>query len=460
MKRTILTQAILILAFLTTTIDLHGQVTIGSGEKPNAGALLDLKMDNQGMSTKGLGLPRVELKDIKTKTDLAETMGLPSGTLNAADHAGLVVYNIGKDEVSLATRFCPGLHVWDGTEWQVLGAYPEMGETRILQSTQLKGFTHLDPSNTAHPMWATLGKNPASYPLGYIGQFTDNRPNDAPQTYHYTRFYVGYTEHDNTFNVTRDISCAQDGSAIVTSTETVAGSLTFEDGVWMAENLRAIKMPDGTAIAQNPYGGEAVGSTTSPRYYYPNNQAANRATLGVLYNWPAAINMGTGPGQTPDPPGGGLANVGLDEANRIQGICPAGWHLPSDRQWTDLENGIIINTSKFSSTPDIGGALLPYSGYIYPVWRGTSHGRAMKATGSTINGLASNGTSKSAAQGGFELFLAGNGESGAFGYYGGAAIIWSSSRMVVRYFANTVDKGCVGGYQSGYLLSVRCKKDD
>lgn len=43
-----------------TTINLNSQITIGSSEKPADGALLDLKQE--GITTKGLGLPKVQLK--------------------------------------------------------------------------------------------------------------------------------------------------------------------------------------------------------------------------------------------------------------------------------------------------------------------------------------------------------------------------------------------------------------
>jgi len=49
---------------------------------------------------------------------------------------------------------------------------------------------------------------------------------------------------------------------------------------------------------------------------------ANYATYGVLYNWHAAM---AGAGSSNSTPSG------------VQGICPDGWHLPSDAEWTQLE---------------------------------------------------------------------------------------------------------------------------
>ena len=71
---------------------------------------------------------------------------------------------------------------------------------------------------------------------------------------------------------------------------------------WTKTNLRSTKAADGTAIA--------VGSDTSTTVayrYYPNNNSSNVSAYGYLYNWEAA-----------------------------KLVCPAGWHLPSDAEWTTL----------------------------------------------------------------------------------------------------------------------------
>jgi uncharacterized protein (TIGR02145 family) len=72
------------------------------------------------------------------------------------------------------------------------------------------------------------------------------------------------------------------------------------------------------------------GSTTEPHYYvYGYNgidvaaakATADYSTYGVLYNWPAAMN---GEASSSSNPSG------------IQGVCPVGWHLPSNAEWTEL----------------------------------------------------------------------------------------------------------------------------
>ncbi|NDV69581.1 FISUMP domain-containing protein [Dysgonomonas sp. 25] len=112
MKQKILAQAIIILALIVTTSSLHAQVSIGSPEAPNKGALLDLKMDNQGMSTKGLAMPRVTLTD---KDKLYPMLANGYAASEDAAHTGLIVYHNDK-----CTMDGKGLYVWNGSEWQPL----------------------------------------------------------------------------------------------------------------------------------------------------------------------------------------------------------------------------------------------------------------------------------------------------------------------------------------------------
>jgi uncharacterized protein (TIGR02145 family) len=92
--------------------------------------------------------------------------------------------------------------------------------------------------------------------------------------------------------------------------------------VWMAENLAYL--PSVNMVADGSE--DAAGS-----YYYvygyngtnvtDAKATANYNTYGVLYNWPAAMNGAAS--STTNPSG-------------VQGVCPTGWHVPSDAEWTEL----------------------------------------------------------------------------------------------------------------------------
>ncbi|MBO4482086.1 MAG: hypothetical protein J5719_05990, partial [Bacteroidales bacterium] len=85
---------------------------------------------------------------------------------------------------------------------------------------------------------------------------------------------------------------------------------------WMKENLRTTKYADGRSIEQ---GYES--SSDVAYWYYPNNSSSNKATYGLLYNWKAVMRNSSSSSANP---------------SGVQGICPTGWHVPSDAEWTQL----------------------------------------------------------------------------------------------------------------------------
>jgi len=88
---------------------------------------------------------------------------------------------------------------------------------------------------------------------------------------------------------------------------------------WTKENLKVSKYNDGTTIPLDTSGGaegngagQTWGSrTTGARTIYANDNT-NLTTYGYLYNWYAVAD--------------------------IKGLCPSGWHVPSDTEWTNLTN--------------------------------------------------------------------------------------------------------------------------
>ena len=87
---------------------------------------------------------------------------------------------------------------------------------------------------------------------------------------------------------------------------------------WMKENLRTIHYADGSII---PVGTE-LSETTAYRYY-PNDNSANVPIYGYLYNWAAVMH--------------GAASSSANPSG-VQGICPDGWHVPSEAELMQLIN--------------------------------------------------------------------------------------------------------------------------
>lgn len=111
---------------------------------------------------------------------------------------------------------------------------------------------------------------------------------------------------------------------------------------WMAENLRYFPgfpdEPERLNLVTD-------GSVTEPRYYIygydrtPESLAAaseNFVNYGVLYNWPAAMAGATSSSSNP---------------SGVQGVCPDGWHLPSEAEWVQLTTFVGANAaSKLKET--------------------------------------------------------------------------------------------------------------
>ncbi|MDR3056762.1 MAG: hypothetical protein LBU84_01310 [Prevotella sp.] len=140
MKRNIyLTIIIALLLFVQNSI--NAQVTIGSDDEPDSGALLDLKENINGRSTKGLLLPRVKLINLTNPSPLLQHV------------EGIMVYNL-----QTTSQLSPGLYKNDGTKW-VRMQLPENGtEGQVLE---------LDPVTMA-PRWVTKYIPPADDPGAYV----------------------------------------------------------------------------------------------------------------------------------------------------------------------------------------------------------------------------------------------------------------------------------------------------
>ncbi len=84
---------------------------------------------------------------------------------------------------------------------------------------------------------------------------------------------------------------------------------------WMAENLKVSKYNDGTAIPNVTEKTQWASNTTGAWCYY-NNDISNNDKFGKLYNW-YAVSITT---------------------NGNKNVCPTGWHVPTDAEWTVLIN--------------------------------------------------------------------------------------------------------------------------
>ncbi len=92
--------------------------------------------------------------------------------------------------------------------------------------------------------------------------------------------------------------------------------------VWLVENLKTTKYNDGTSIPLIS-DGTAWSALSTPGYCFYNNDATNKATYGLLYNW-FTVNTGR--------------------------LAPTGWHVPTHAEWITLENFLIDNGYNYDGT--------------------------------------------------------------------------------------------------------------
>ena len=89
-------------------------------------------------------------------------------------------------------------------------------------------------------------------------------------------------------------------------------TVTIGKQVWMAKNLNVDKFRNGEPIPQAKTDSEwlRVGENKQPAWCYYDNDPANGERYGKLYNWYAV--------------------------NDSRGLAPAGWHIPTDKEWLNL----------------------------------------------------------------------------------------------------------------------------
>ena len=109
------------------------------------------------------------------------------------------------------------------------------------------------------------------------------------------------------------------GAATVTDIDgNVYHTVHIGDQCWMRENLRVTRYEDGDSIPLVPH---SSSSASVPYCYAPNQDTLNVPIFGYLYNWPAVMH--------------GAAPNNLIPSG-VQGICPNGWHLPSQAEFVLL----------------------------------------------------------------------------------------------------------------------------
>lgn len=193
----------------------------------------------------------------------------------------------------------------------------------------------------------------------------------------------------------------QPGQEVVKDVDgNIYNTVKIGNQTWMQENLHVTHAPDGSEITG---------------YAYINNPESIKK-YGLLYTWDVSMN--------------GSKNEGA------QGICPVGWHIPSDDEWKQLEMALGMT----SAEADMANT-----------WRGSPAGTMLIAGGSS----------------GYNAQLGGRRSSGgAFSLKGRMEYVWTSTesgnslawRRCLDIYSSEV--GRWDTFPKSYGFSIRCVKDD
>jgi uncharacterized protein (TIGR02145 family) len=238
------------------------------------------------------------------------------------------------------------------------------------------------------------------------GSFSSAITGLKPGTVYYVRAYA-----------TNKVGTAYGESVSFTTADTEADIddniyrvISIGPQIWMIENLRTTRFNDGSSIPFVP-DFQDWSDANGPAYCYYNNDDVNGPVYGALYNWHA---VATGK------------------------LCPSGWHVPSDQEWTELT--------------DYLGGLAQASAKLKEA--GNSHWNPPNEASTNESGFT-------ALPGGYRSWT-----DGAFFSLGDNCSIWSStpddsynswSRAMVNYSTPDV---IVNSAYNGYGISVRCMMDN
>jgi uncharacterized protein (TIGR02145 family) len=181
--------------------------------------------------------------------------------------------------------------------------------------------------------------------------------------------------------------------------------------IWSAENLNTDRFANGSYIlqAKNSEEWKRAGEKQKAAWCYYENNISNDNLYGKLYNFYAVA----------DP----------------RGLCPTGWHVPSDDEWTKLETYLVASS--------VVGGRLKEIGITH--WASPNKG-------------ADNRSGYTGLPGGYRDYNGPFEDVGNYGYW------WSNTQYSPtgafnRYLVSSYSAVYRGYYNMAYGFSVRCVKD-
>ncbi|HJV77176.1 MAG TPA: fibrobacter succinogenes major paralogous domain-containing protein [Paludibacter sp.] len=133
-------------------------------------------------------------------------------------------------------------------------------------------------------------------------------------------------------------------------------TVTIGTQTWMIENLKTAHYADNTAIPMVTDSAAWTNLKTPGYCWYENDSASYKSTYGALYNWYAV---------------------------KTNKLAPEGWHIPTDAEWSTLED----NVSQYYNV----------SGSLAKILASTTHWIKSGISGAAGNNMKTNNSSGFAA---------------------------------------------------------------
>ena len=270
------------------------------------------------------------------------------------------------------------------------------------------------------------------------GDFSSNLTGLTPNTTYYMRAYAtnsvgtAYGEEvsfTTTNNPAGDGHPCPDTPTLTDVDGNIYNTVMIGDQCWMRENLRTTKYSDGINILQGNDTSTAIGY-----WYYPNNIFYNKSTFGLLYNWKAVMRNSYSSNAIP---------------SGIQGICPDGWHVPSDAEWTQLTDYVSAHNQYVCGDDN---------SYIAKALASTTFWYSSTNTCAVGNNSSANNTT------GFDAMPAGYYYTGGYANLSEFAYFWSTSvysnSVWNRFLGCYGDDVSRGTWSKSCGFSVRCLRDE
>lgn len=199
----------------------------------------------------------------------------------------------------------------------------------------------------------------------------------------------------------------------------VYNTVTIGTQTWMIENLKTTHFNDNTPIPMVSDSAAWTNLKTPSYCWYNNDSVSNKNTYGALYNW-QAVHSGI--------------------------LAPKGWHVPTEEEWTTLENNAV---DYLYTSGSLSKTLASKTDWLKTIKPGAIGNNETKNNSSGFNALP----------GGLR-----NNKITSFNSLGMSGAWWSSTvksdttslSILLNYDLSTVDKYNKYTWNG---LSVRCIKD-